>query len=226
METRDSSSHDRERSDSSPLHSPSSPTRALKRLVKSVSKNALKLASTLSPRKHVLGFSRFSPNSPPPKSPLLEANPGGAALERELRAVFRYFDADGDGKISWQELQRALNSVGEEVGENELRETIKELDSDGDGCIDVHEFIRLNTQERGSEGEEKELAAAFRMFEGREGGGITPVGLQRMMCRLGVGDDALTLDHCSFIISQIDMDGDGVLSFHEFKHMMMITAVH
>ncbi|KAH9310060.1 hypothetical protein KI387_037971, partial [Taxus chinensis] len=139
----------------------------------------------------------------------------------------RHLDADGDGKISWVELKTTLNFMGEDVGDNELREIVKQLDSDGDGCIDLEEFIRLiNTEERGAEEAEKELVAAFRMFEGREGGGgITLVGLHRMMCRLGLADvdNCLTLDHCTFIISQVDQDGDGVVNLEEFKSVMMAT---
>ncbi|KAH9293988.1 hypothetical protein KI387_040806, partial [Taxus chinensis] len=150
-------------------------------------------------------------------------------VREDLFAIFRHLDAIGDRKISWVELKTALNSVGEDAGDDELREIVKQLDSDGDGCIDLEEFIRLiNTEERGAEEAEKELAAAFRMFEGREGGGgITPVGLHRMMCRLGLVDvdNYLTLDHCTFIISQVDQDGDGVVNFEEFKRVMM-AAVH
>ncbi|KAH9288681.1 hypothetical protein KI387_032798, partial [Taxus chinensis] len=149
-------------------------------------------------------------------------------VREELFTVFRQLDADGDGKISWVELKTALNFVGEDVGDDELREIVKQLDSDGDGCIDLEEFIRLiNTEERGAEEAEKELVAAFRIFEGREGGGsTTPMGLHRMMCRLSLADvdNCLTLDHCTFIISQVDQDGDGVVNLKEFKRVMMAAV--
>ncbi|XP_057832008.2 calmodulin-like protein 2 [Cryptomeria japonica] len=195
----------------------------MKRLLKSLSKKAQKLASNFSPPAACLTFrsppSKSFCESPPPKS-LCKS---GEGIEGELCEVFKYLDADGDGKISWVDLHSSLKCVVEEVCENELQEIIKQLDSDGDGYIDVDEFIRLNCEERGEEEAEKELAAAFRMFEGTSTG-ITPAGLQRMMCRLGV-ETSVTLDHCTFIISQVDLDGDGVVSFSEFKHMMT-RAVH
>ncbi|KAH9289442.1 hypothetical protein KI387_033559, partial [Taxus chinensis] len=146
--------------------------------------------------------------------PGVEAEASECMVRQEIFTIFRHLNADGDGKISWVELKTTMNFVGEDVGDDELREIVKQLDSNG--CIDLEEFIRLiNTEERGAEESEKELVAAFRMFEGREGGGgITPVGLHRMMCRLGLADvdNCLTLDHCTFIISQVDQDGDGVVN--------------
>ncbi|XP_057832020.1 calmodulin-like protein 2 [Cryptomeria japonica] len=194
-----------------------SPKRVVKRLLRSLSKRAQKLASNFSPCRCATFRSPLPKSfceSPPPKS-LCKS---GEGIEGELCEVFKYLDADGDGKISWVELQSALSCVGEEVGENELQEIIKQVDSDGNGCIDVDGFIRLNCEERGEEETEKELAAAFRMFEGSSKG-ITPVGLQRMMCRLGV-ENCASLEQCAFIISQVDLDGDGVVSFNEFKQMM------
>ncbi|XP_057832009.2 calmodulin-like protein 2 [Cryptomeria japonica] len=199
---------------STDVQAPKSPTRAvIRRFVKSLSKNALKLASNFSPRRRAAASLSFQ--SSPPQS-FCEAR---ERMVEEVCEVFRYLDADGDGKITWVDLQSALNSVGEEVGENELREMIKQLGSEVDGCMDVDGFVRLHCEERGEEDAEKELAAAFRMFQGTNSTGITPAGLQRMMCRLGV-EKSVTLDHCAFIISQVDLDGDGVVSFSEFKHMM------
>eukprot|EP01018_Ginkgo_biloba_P031999 Gb_13856 [translate_table: standard] len=137
---------------------------------------------------------------------------------RELTEVFRYFDADGDGKISMAELRKVVNSVGEdELREEEVRGIMKQFDSDGDGFIDLHDFIRLNTR-RAKEEEEEELLEAFRMFDMEEEGCITPKALQRMMIRLGHVD--ISVDECRLMIKKVDFDGDGVVSFQEFKHMM------
>eukprot|EP01018_Ginkgo_biloba_P034716 Gb_22573 [translate_table: standard] len=136
---------------------------------------------------------------------------------RELTEVFRYFDADGDGKISAVELKAVLGSLGEELCDKELRDMIQEVDSDGDGCIDLQDFIRLNTRILIDSDAESELREAFRLFDIDQRGCITAKGLHQMMSRLG--EDS-SLDDCHLMIKQVDFDGDGVVNFREFKHMM------
>lgn len=47
------------------------------------------------------------------------------------------FDADGDGKISLDEMKEALKSLlGEKLKKGELEEILKELDLNGDGTVD------------------------------------------------------------------------------------------
>jgi calcium-binding protein CML len=55
-------------------------------------------------------------------------------------ALFRMFDADGDGQITAAELAAALTELGEPVDEAEAAERIKAGDADGDGRISLSEF--------------------------------------------------------------------------------------
>lgn len=64
-------------------------------------------------------------------------------MEREenLVAAFAYFDKDGSGYITIDELQQACKDFG--LGEVHLDDIIKEIDQDNDGRIDYAEFVAM-----------------------------------------------------------------------------------
>ncbi|PNY01166.1 calcium-dependent protein kinase sk5-like protein, partial [Trifolium pratense] len=64
-------------------------------------------------------------------------------MEREenLVAAFAYFDKDGSGYITIDELQQASKDFG--LGEVHLDDMIKEIDQDNDGRIDYAEFVAM-----------------------------------------------------------------------------------
>ena len=59
--------------------------------------------------------------------------------EEKLIEIFRLLDKDGSGKISKDEIKKALNN--ERLKEKELNNFIKKFDLDGDGEIDYFEFV-------------------------------------------------------------------------------------
>ncbi|PPR97521.1 hypothetical protein GOBAR_AA23147 [Gossypium barbadense] len=102
--------------------------------------------------------------------------------------------------------------------EDEMKQVFGYFDGDGDGKISALELRAYF----GSIGEymshEDAQGKAFEMFELEKGSGcITPKGLQRMLNRLG---DAKSYDECVAMIRVYDIDGNGVLDFHEFHQMM------
>ncbi|GAB2254863.1 hypothetical protein Droror1_Dr00008641 [Drosera rotundifolia] len=64
-------------------------------------------------------------------------------LEREdhLLTAFSYFDKDGSGYITREELQQACQEFG--ADDIHLEEIIKEADQDNDGLIDYNEFVAM-----------------------------------------------------------------------------------
>ncbi|GMI71118.1 calcium dependent protein kinase 1 [Hibiscus trionum] len=68
-------------------------------------------------------------------------------IEREdnLLATFSYFDRDGSGYITQDELQKAC----QELGLNDIRidEMMREVDQDNDGRIDYSEFVAMMQKE-------------------------------------------------------------------------------
>ncbi|MBA0833870.1 hypothetical protein Goarm_006286 [Gossypium armourianum] len=138
----------------------------------------------------------------------------------EMKQVFRYFDGDDDGKISALELRAYFGSIGEYMSHEDAQMVINELDSDGDSMLDYEDFLKLMKIEKrdDDDDDDDDLKKAFEMFELEKGSGcITPKGLQKMLNRLG---DAKSYDECVAMIQVYDIDGNGVLDFHEFHQMM------
>ncbi|KAG6520964.1 probable calcium-binding protein CML18 [Zingiber officinale] len=62
----------------------------------------------------------------------------------ELRDAFAVFDADGDGKISAEELLGVLGSLGGgECTLEDCRSMIGGVDADGDGFVGFEDFVRM-----------------------------------------------------------------------------------
>lgn len=59
------------------------------------------------------------------------------------------FDEDGTGKVSFRNLKRVSQEIGETLTDEELQEMIDEADRDGDGLIDTDEFYRVMRQKGG-----------------------------------------------------------------------------
>ncbi|KAF5180006.1 Calmodulin [Thalictrum thalictroides] len=136
----------------------------------------------------------------------------------ELKHVFQKFDVNGDGKISQSELGSIMGSLGHSATEEELKTMIEEVDSDGDGFIDLNEFIELNTNGVDSAKILDDLKNAFVIFDMDGNGSISPEELQKVMRSLG---ETCSMDECRKMISGVDVDGDGMINFEEFKVMMM-----
>ena len=92
---------------------------------------------------------------------------------------------------------------------------MKAVDTDGSGEIDYSEWIVATTDKRKLLTDEK-LQVAFRVFDRDNGGSISALEVREV---LGVGkniDEKVWND----IIMEVDANGDGEISFLEFKTMM------
>lgn len=61
----------------------------------------------------------------------------------EILKIFRLFDEDQTGKISFRNLKKVALELGEGLSDDELHEMVEEADRDGDGLINFDEFYRV-----------------------------------------------------------------------------------
>lgn len=151
-------------------------------------------------------------------------------LSNQLKQVFKFIDANGDGKISPPELTQVLLSLGQEKSSAamEAEVMVREMDRDGDGLVDLEEFMSVmgRTSDHGIStfsAKEDDLFEAFLIFDTDKNGFITAKELQRVLISLGCPKKC-TLKHCRRMIKRVDKDGDGFVNFEEFKSMMTMNA--
>ena len=52
-------------------------------------------------------------------------------------------DTDGDGCISYEDLETVLKRIGGNIGKDELEEMIKVADKNGKGSVNIDEFLSI-----------------------------------------------------------------------------------
>ena len=137
----------------------------------------------------------------------------------ELKRVFQMFDRNGDGRITKKELNDSLENLGIFIPDKELGQMIERIDVNGDGCVDIDEFGELYQTIMDERDEEEDMREAFNVFDQNRDGFITVEELGTVLASLGL-KQGRTLDECKKMIMKVDVDGDGMVNYKEFRQMM------
>jgi len=137
----------------------------------------------------------------------------------ELKRVFQMFDRNGDGRITKKEMNDSLENMGIFIPDPELTLMIQKIDVNGDGCVDIDEFGGLYQTIMGERDEDEDMREAFNVFDQNGDGFITVDELKSVLASLGL-NQGRTAEDCKKMIMKVDVDGDGMVNFHEFKQMM------
>ncbi|KAJ0051992.1 hypothetical protein Pint_03094 [Pistacia integerrima] len=137
----------------------------------------------------------------------------------ELRRVFQMFDRNGDGKITKKELNDSLQNLGIFIPDGDLVQMIDKIDTNGDGFVDIDEFGALYQTIMNEKDEEEDMKEAFNVFDQNGDGYITVDELRSVLASLGL-KQGRTLEDCKRMIKKVDVDGDGMVDYAEFKQMM------
>lgn len=137
----------------------------------------------------------------------------------EIQETFTLFDKDQDGMITVGELLEAFHAAGQAVSEAEVEKMLKEADYDANGVIDFSDFLNLVANRINNEEEnENDLHEIFRFYDLKHGGFIGASDIQFAMSRMGC---KLTVEEADEMVREADLDGDGRLSYPEFRRIMM-----
>ncbi|GBG87560.1 hypothetical protein CBR_g45618 [Chara braunii] len=136
-----------------------------------------------------------------------------------MQAAFSMIDTDNDGFISKKELNDFMLKVGMERSDEEIQGLIKDLDTDDNGQIDFAEFSKLMFFKHGdADSKEKFLRQLFNQLD-RDGSGFLSVDeLQHVLAKVGQPNPE---DHAIKMIVDADVNDDNLISFDEFKRMML-----
>ncbi|PHT29227.1 Calmodulin-like protein 5 [Capsicum baccatum] len=137
----------------------------------------------------------------------------------EVGRVFHMFDRNGDGKITRKELNDSLQNLGIYIPEMELVQMIEKIDINRDGFVDMEEFGTLYQSIMDERDEEEDMREAFNVFDQNGDGFITVEELRSVLSSLGL-KQGKTLEDCKRMIMKVDVDGDGMVDYKEFRQMM------
>ncbi|KAL6188992.1 hypothetical protein ACLB2K_040382 [Fragaria x ananassa] len=137
----------------------------------------------------------------------------------ELKRVFQMFDRNGDGRISKEELSHSLENLGIFIPDQELFNMIHKIDVDGDGCVDIDEFGELYQSIMDERDDEDDMKEAFGVFDQNGDGFITVDELRTVLSSLGL-KQGRSMEDCTRMITKVDVDGDGMVNYNEFRQMM------
>ena len=138
--------------------------------------------------------------------------------------LFNQIDKNGDGKISKDELFNGLQPYKKEVSDDELKKQVdiifNNIDSDHNGYLEYEEFVRAAI-DKDHFLSVNFLQFAFNYFDKDHDGEIT---LEEVKNKFFLNDknrnSAKAQEQLQQSFNEIDINGDGKLSFEEFGKMM------
>merc|ERR1719238_1729049 len=137
---------------------------------------------------------------------------------KALRETFMSLDANGDGKLTINEMKDGIKKAGLKEIPPDLQQIMEDVDSDGSGVIDYTEFLAATLDKR-TYLKEDVCWSAFRVFDRNGDGKISQDELKAVL-----GDDSVTGTLGKGLVEQlmgeVDGNGDGVIDFEEFMAMM------
>ena len=132
----------------------------------------------------------------------------------ELERIFRACDENGDGKLSPEEIEHALEKLGF-PSDFDVGKIMEECDSDGNGFINYSEFLTAAANWNQILSKER-LKEAFKEFDKN---GDQKISLDELKETLGgenVSDKQILQ-----MLKEADKDGDGEIDMDEFTQMML-----
>lgn len=136
---------------------------------------------------------------------------------KELKKLFREFDKNGDGVLSYHEFKVGFEIVfGKNLMGLEVDQIIKEIDKNNSGFIEYDEFLAA-TVSNSDILNDKILKEAFNKYDSDGSGKLSRAEMIGL-----VGNDSELIES---LMSKADDNKDGELSYEEFKNVISILVI-
>jgi calcium-dependent protein kinase len=134
---------------------------------------------------------------------------------KDLKEIFKAFDKNKDGQISFDEFEKGLLKLNsKDIKPEEIKSYFTSIDTDKNGKIDYTEFIAATLQKNIFLKEER-LFDAFSMLDKDHNGKITKDELMNVL-KLEPNNDK----YISELIKYADKNGDGAIDYKELLELM------
>ena len=139
---------------------------------------------------------------------------------KDLEKQFKEWDKNGDGVLSRDEIIEGYKKTYGFVDEGEIDNMISSIDLDGNGVIDYNEFLTC-TMNKEKILNNDNLEICFKAFDSDNSGKISLDEISAIFnSRDKENIDKEELEAFKKIIRDADENGDGEISFKEFKDLM------
>merc|ERR1711936_442060 len=132
------------------------------------------------------------------------------------KGAFDAFDWNKSGRISTSDLQSALRRAGQNPTESEVQDMINKID-DGTASLNFPDFCLLINEKTREMEPETHFKDTFRVFSKDEEGCIPADEMKFVLMHL---PGKVTYKEIDEMIETVDRNGDGKISFSEFRVMM------
>ena len=139
--------------------------------------------------------------------------------EDTIRSVFKYYDADGSGKISVNELKKVMDQMGIVLSPDQIKLAVAQYDFNQDGEWDFNEFYQfyvkvvVNTQQ--SISIDQEIKGVFSLLDADKNGRIDVQEIKVFFQQVGY---PLSDNEVQQLVKMYDKNNSGVMEYDEFSN--------
>ena len=103
----------------------------------------------------------------------------------KFKQAFVFFDRDGDGTMSSDDVCLAMRALGALVTEKEVKNLLRKYDPDKTGTIDVNDFIACMSEVLHKDDNEIEIRNSFSVFDKDDMGMLAINEMRHVLTRIG-----------------------------------------